>query len=210
MPRSSGSRFVPPLGLWVLGGGRLDELSRRLVLVAGRSQASPYGTFAAAGIVGGLVAQGWSVMTFGRYGVHAAAARAALAGSPGVLVVPRRGLGRLVPRGHAELLRRVAVGGVLVSEWADAPGDLAVARSTDLAVHLAAAVVLIEPDGARGEGHLVRACRQFGRPLFTVPGPVTAESCEFSHALIRRRRARLVTSAKDMLADLGRCTRAAG
>lgn len=117
-----------------------------------------------------------------------------------------------VPRGHAVLFERVVEsGGLLVSEWADGPAwsGAGAERSADLAARLAAAVVLVEPDSRSGDGQLSRAARQLRRPLFTVPGPMTTDAYEFAHNLIRRRWARLVTGAGDVLADLGRCARAA-
>ena len=202
-PVSSDCLFVPPVGLWVRGGGRLGRLARRAVVVSGSPQASPYGADAAAEMVGGLARRGWSVLTFGRFGIDGAAARAALAGGIGVVVFRRGGHGRTIPAGHAVLFDRLSSHGVLVSEWAvGSPPGATVARDADLAARLAAGVVLIEPHGAGEEEQLVRAARQLRRPLLAVPGPVTSELSAYSHKLIRQRRARLVTGWRDVLGEL--------
>ena len=70
-------RGGPPLGLWVKGPTRLDELGRAVAIVGSRS-ATTYGTEVAAGIAATLVRAGHPVVSGAAFGIDQAAHRGAL------------------------------------------------------------------------------------------------------------------------------------
>ena len=203
--------WTAPLGLWVRGRGSLARLSRQVVAVTGRQVASPHGVEVAAELGRRIAGAGWTVATLGRFGVDSAALRGALDDAlserrAAPMALP---FGRLVetPGFHTALFRRVERAGVLLSEHgADHPDPTHrpdTRRQTHLLAALASAVVLVEPNGRGGDAGIVRAAADASRPVLVVPGPVTAPSFEFAHALIRSGRARLITGASDVLDALG-------
>jgi DNA processing protein len=195
---------APPLALWVRGGGRLDRLSARAVCVAGAVEATPYGEKAAFGLGQELAGAGWTVITSGAFGVSSAVIRGVLAAGGPVLVLPTAPLTTTVPAGHRLLLGRVAGDGLLLTECVPglAAHESAAIRQTQLAVALAAAVVLIEPRPRGLDRRLVHLTHHAGRPVLAYPGPVAARSSAYAHHLIRAERARLVASPQHVLSDL--------
>lgn len=208
-----------PLALWVGGGGRLDDLARRAVGIAGRTDATPYGIQVAAELGRRLARAGWTVVTLGRVGIDSAALRGALqdrpvsdrADAPRAVVAPPMALpfGRLVqpqPYFHEGLFRRVGWDGVLLGEHgANVPAPH---HRTDahqqirLLVALVAAVAVVEPSRRGWGDRLARTAADARRPVLAVPGPVTSEGSGFSHELVRTARARLVTGADQLLSEL--------
>ncbi len=79
---------APPLGLWVRGTARLDQLTARAVCVAGTGNSTPYGERAAFDLGGNLAAHGWTVITSGGFGISGSVIRGALAAGGPVLVLP--------------------------------------------------------------------------------------------------------------------------
>lgn len=223
--------WTAPLGLWVRGAGRLNDRAAHAIGIAGRTDATPYGTAAACELGRHLAVDGWTVVTLGRFGIDSAALRGALqdppvpedpgprtppppeprpAASP-PMVLP---LGRLVepqPPLHERLFQRVGWDGVLVSQHgANVParhGRPDVRRQIRLLVALVASVVVVEPDGRGWDNRLVRTAQDAGRPVLTVPGPITSEESRFSHELVRAGRARLINGDEDFLSELERSHR---
>ncbi len=209
--------WLAPLGLWVRGGGHLGQMATRAVGVAGRQDATPYGTRVTAELGRKLAEAGWTVVTLGRTGIDSAALRGALpdvttdgprpAATP-ALVLP---FGRLVdpePAVHEDLYRRVGWTGALLGEHgANVPrrhGRPDALRQVRLLVDLVSAVVMVEPYRRGWDHRLVRTAENAGRPVLAVPGPVGSSQSRFSHELIRTGRARLVTGPGDVLRELER------
>jgi DNA processing protein len=121
-----------------------------------------------------------------------------------VAVFPTGGLVHPRPLGNSVLLARAARVGVHVSESAARADTVAdPARQAFLLAMAGAATVLVEPAPA-GHGYaVVRSARADDRPLYAVPGPVTAPEHDFAHRLISDGVAELVTDAADVLHRLG-------
>ena len=222
--------WTAPLGLWVWGRGRLNELCMRVVGVAGRTDATPYGITAAAEIGRQVARAGWTVVTLGRPGIDSAALRGAVqVRAPGTLgrhdvlgdrpaaeaasplVLP---FGRLLdpqPLAHVELFRRVGWAGALAGEHGpNVPkrhGRPDVRRQLRLLASLSTALVVVEPNGQGWDSRLVRAVEDANRPVLTIPGPINCEQSEFAHELFRTARARLVTGPDQVLSELDRSHR---
>jgi DNA processing protein len=68
-----------PFGLWVRGSGELRTAVDRWVAIVGARASTDYGDHVSGDLAAGCVAQGWSVVSGGAYGIDAAAHRGALA-----------------------------------------------------------------------------------------------------------------------------------
>jgi DNA processing protein len=206
--------WIAPLGLWVRGGGRLDQLTRRAVAVAGRVGPTPYGVEVAFGLGRRLADGGWTVTTLGRPGIDSAALRGALQDeSPASLALP---LGRLIdpqPVAHRKLFGRVCWDGALVSEHgANEPERYQrrdIRAQLRLLCRMTTALVLVEPDGHGWDSRIVRTAEDAGLPVMTVPGSVNSPESTFAHELFRTARARLVTGPDGVIAELERHLRGA-
>lgn len=201
--------LAPPLALWVRGPLRLDEATRRSVAVIGSRAATGYGEHVAAEVAFGLADRGWTVVSGGALGIDGAAHRAALAADGSTLAVLAGGLDRPYPAAHGALFERIAATGLLVSEWP--PGCAPYRRRflirNRLIAGLSAGTVVVEAAARSGTASTARRCRELGRPVMAVPGPVTSAASVGTHELLRADggdAARLVCSAEQVLQEVGR------
>jgi DNA processing protein len=202
--RSTG--LLAPLGLWVRGPARLDDVLQRAVTVIGARASTAYGEYVAGDLGAGLTDREWTVVSWGGLGIDAAVHRGALTGSPGTTVmVARGGLDRPYPHANADLFGHIVDrGGLLVSESASGSGPTAwrSLRGSQLLAMLSAAVVVVEALVRTGTRPTVKAALAIPRPVFAVPGPVTSALSVGCHQLINTGEARVATGPSDLLAVL--------
>ncbi|WP_284740281.1 DNA-processing protein DprA [Amycolatopsis sp. RTGN1] len=193
-----------PLGLWVQGESRLDDLAAaRSVAIVGSRAATEYGEHHAAELAYALASRNVAVWSGAAYGIDGAAHRGALATdhpASTVAVLPC-GLDTGYPAGHVGLLKRIAAAGAIVSEY---PPGVPPAQHRFLARHrllaaLTSATVVVEAGVRSAARHAARTAAALGRPVLAVPGPVTSAASAGCHQLIQDGTARLVTSADDIL-----------
>jgi DNA processing protein len=214
---SPGAHLAPPLGLWVRGPRRLAETTARSVAVVGARAATGYGGHVAAELAYGLADRGWGVVSGGAYGIDAAAHRGALAAGGGAAAdagiaeeggtaaVLACGVDTAYPVGHAALFERIAERGLLVSEWppgASPRRHRFLVRNRVIAA-LTAGTVVVEAAARSGALATARRAHDLGRVLMAVPGPVTSAMSVGAHQLVRECDARLVTSAAEVVEEVG-------
>ncbi|SDG76088.1 DNA-processing protein DprA [Klenkia brasiliensis] len=199
--------LVPPLGLWVRGRPRLDELVDRSVAVVGSRASTAYGNHVAGELAAGLWSRGWTTVSGAATGIDAAAHRGAVAAGGATVAVLACGVDRAYPAGHAALLERVLDDGLVVSEWppGSAPlGHRFLVRNRLIAA-LSRGTVVVEAAARSGSLATANRARELGRPVMGVPGPVTSALSVGVHQLLRGDEpARLVSSAAEVLEEVGR------
>ena len=146
----------------------------------------------------------WAQAGFVRlaHGIDGHAHRAALAG--GTIAVLGCGPDVVFPHEHEELQARIGSDGLLVSEFV--PGEPPLPhnfpRRNRIIAALARGVVVVEAPTKSGALITVEHAIDLGRDVFAVPGPVDRDTSAGTNALLRDG-ARLVTSAADILSELG-------
>lgn len=193
-----------PVGLWVRGRPSLRIWALRSVAVVGARACTEYGAHMAADLGAGLAERGWVVVSGGAYGVDGAAHRGALGAGGATVAVLACGVDRAYPRGHAELLRRIAEQGLLVGELP--PGDHPTPSRFILRNRVIAALtrgsVVVEAAYRSGALATARSAQELGRFTMGVPGPVTSGLSAGVHELLRRDGV-LVTDAADIVELVG-------
>jgi DNA processing protein len=198
-------REKAPYALWVRGNGDLRFACLRSVAMVGARAATSYGCYVASEMASSLAARGWTIVSGGAYGIDAAAHRGAL-GAQGVTVaVLACGVDHPYPAGHIELMKAIAVDGVVMSEWP--PGcnatRLRFLNRNRVIAALAAGTVVVEAGRRSGALNTAKHARELTRPLMAVPGPVTSEQSTGTNMLLRDWKAAVVTKAADVAAYLG-------
>jgi DNA processing protein len=189
-----------PAALWV--SGRPLEPAP-YVGVVGTRRASRYGLEVATWLGRGLGAAGVVVVSGMAAGIDAAAHRGALATGSTVAVLGS-GVDVCYPRSNAALYGEIAGRGSLVSEYppGTTPAPWRFPARNRIIAGMALGVVIVEARRDGGAMITARLALEYGREVFAVAGPVHASGSEGPHALVRDG-ARLVTSATDVLEDLG-------
>ncbi|WIX85759.1 DNA-processing protein DprA [Amycolatopsis sp. DG1A-15b] len=194
-----------PLGLWVQGEPRLDDLaSARSVAIVGARAATEYGEHHAAEFAYTLVSRNVTVWSGAAYGIDGAAHRGALAADRRACTVAvlACGIDYGYPAGHVGLLKRITASGAVVSEY---PPGVPPARHRFLLRHrllsaFTRATVVVEAGQRSGARHAARLADKLGRPVLALPGPLSSAASAGCHRLIQDGTARLVTSADDVIA----------
>lgn len=193
-----------PVGLWVRGQPSLRIWALRSVAVVGARACTEYGAHMAAALGAGLAERGWVVVSGGAYGVDGAAHRGALGAGGATVAVLACGVDRAYPRGHAELIRRIAEQGLVVGELP--PGDHPTPSRFILRNRVIAALtrgsVVVEAACRSGALVTARSAQELGRFTMGVPGPATSGLSAGVHELLRGDGV-LVTDAAEVVELVG-------
>ncbi|MFE4538436.1 DNA-processing protein DprA [Streptomyces scopuliridis] len=193
-----------PIGLWVRGAADLRLWSLRSVAVVGARACTPYGAHMAASLGSGLAERGWVVTSGAAFGVDGAAHRGALAADGATVAVLACGVDVVYPRGHTELIGRIAEQGLVIGELP--PGDHPTRSRFVLRNRVIAALtrgtVVVEAEYRSGSLVTARAAQRLGRFTMGVPGPATSGLSAGVHELLRGEGV-LVTDAAEVVELVG-------
>ena len=197
-------RGGPPLGLWVKGPTRLDQLGRAVAVVGSRS-ATTYGTEVATAVAGALVRAGHPVVSGAAFGIDQAAHRGALAVEGANVAVLACGVDRAYPTAHRDLLDHLGRTSAVIAE---VPPGCAPTRGRFLSRNrliaaLARGTVVVEAAARSGALNTASWTTRLNRHLMGVPGPVTSAQSQGVHELIRTGAASLVTRGEEVLEVVG-------
>jgi len=190
---------APPV-LAVLGDPA--QLCRRAVAVIGSRNASVNGQRMAENLGAELARAGLVVVSGLARGVDAAAHRGALAGGHTIAAVAG-GLDVPYPPENADLQRRIATAGAVVSEAPLGTAPLArhFPRRNRIIAGLSLGVVVVEAAARSGSLITARLAIEAGREVFAVPGSPLDPRARGANDLIRQG-AHLTEGAADVLANL--------
>ncbi|MFJ6384954.1 DNA-processing protein DprA [Kitasatospora sp. NPDC092039] len=194
-----------PIGLWVTGTGSLRLLALRSVAMVGSRACTAYGAHVAGELSAQLAERGWVVVSGAAYGIDAAAHRGALAVGGTTAAVLACGVDVAYPKGNAELIRRIGVQGLLVSELppGEHPNRFRFVLRNRVIAALTRGTVVVEAAVRSGALSTARRARDLNRHTMGVAGPVTSELSAGVHALIRSGGATLVTDAAEITELIG-------
>jgi DNA processing protein len=193
-----------PLGLWVRGPLRLDQLSGAVAVVGSRS-ATTYGADVAAEIAAVVGRSGRCILSGAAFGIDQAAHRGAIAAGGPTVAVLACGADRVYPAAHSQLIDHIAAEGAVVSETAPggAPTRIRFLSRNRLIAALTIGTVVVEAAVRSGALNTANWASRLNRVLLGVPGPVTSAPSQGVHQLIRTGAAALVTSGTDVLEAVG-------
>lgn len=191
----------PPTLLYAIGNPAL--LSAPSVAIVGSRNATRQGVANAAAFAEALSQAGLAIVSGLALGIDAAAHEGGLRGASSTVAVIGTGADRIYPRANADLARRIAAEGCVVSEYplGTPPTAANFPKRNRLISGMASAVLVVE--AAAGSGSLItaRVAGDQGRDVFAIPGSIHAPLAKGCHQLIKNG-ARLVDSAADLLEEL--------
>jgi DNA processing protein len=194
----------PPVGLFLRGSGDIGLLSRPAVAVVGARACSGYGASVARSLGRDLTRGGLVVVSGMARGVDAEAHRGALEAEGPTVAVLGCGIDRDYPAAHAELARRIAANGLLVSEYAPGvePAPWRFPARNRIVAGLSAATVVVEARERSGALITADLALEEGREVFTVPGEINSALSAGTNALLKLGASPL-TAASDVLLEFG-------
>ncbi|HET8606544.1 MAG TPA: DNA-processing protein DprA [Gaiellaceae bacterium] len=194
----------PPPGLFLRGAGDAGLLARPAVAVVGARACSGYGASVARMLGRELAAAGLVVVSGMARGVDAEAHRGALEADGATVAVLGCGVDRDYPAAHAQLARRIAEQGLVVSEYAPGvePAPWRFPARNRIIAGLCAATVVVEARERSGALITADLALEEGREVFAVPGEIGSAHSSGTNALLKLGAAPL-TAAGDVLASYG-------
>jgi DNA processing protein len=193
----------PPPRLY-LRGERVAALAEPGVAVVGARSCSPYGAQVARMLGRELATAGLVVVSGLARGIDGEAHRGALDASGTTVGVLGCGIDRDYPARHAELARRIAETGLVVSEYPPGtePAPWRFPARNRIIGALAVATVVVEARERSGALITADFALELGREVFAVPGEITAALSAGTNRLIRQGAAPLL-GVEDVLVALG-------
>jgi DNA processing protein len=191
----------PPLLLYI--NGRLDLLAQPALAIIGSRNASVQGKANAERFAHALAGAGLTIVSGLALGIDAAAHLGAL-GAPGsTIAVVGTGLDRIYPARNAQLARRIAEQGCIVSEYPLGMPALAgnFPRRNRIISGLAAGVLVVEAAAESGSLITAELAAEQGREVFALPGSIHSALAKGCHKLIRKG-ACLVETVDDVLSAM--------
>ncbi len=203
-PPLLGAIHDPPPGLFLRGEAEPELLARRAVAVVGARACSGYGAAVARSLGRDLAAAGLVVVSGLARGVDAEAHRGALEADGVTVAVLGCGIDRDYPAAHAELARRIAASGLVVSEYAPGvePAPWRFPARNRIIAGLAAVTVVVEARERSGALITADLALEEGREVFAVPGEITSSLSAGTNALLKHGASPL-TAAADVLSCFG-------
>lgn len=196
----------PPLLLWVRGA--LQEDDALALGIVGSRRCSHYGREQADRFAAQCASAGLCIVSGGAYGIDIAAHRAAMRVQGRTIAVIGSGLGVPYPKDHVPVFdEMVGEGlGAVVSEFPMSVGPKPenFPRRNRIISGMAMGVLVVEAAKRSGALITARLCvEDHGRECMALPGRVDAPGSAGCHKIIREGWATLVTSATDVLDQLG-------
>jgi DNA processing protein len=199
-------RTIPDAPVFLYVRGNTSILQQPCIALVGAREMTAYGEQAVAMLVPDFVRAGTVTVSGLAYGIDAEVARETLHAGGETVAVLGHGFGTLYPKEHARLADQIVDGGgLLVSEF---PLDIEPDKYTfparnRIIAGLSLATVVIE--AAEESGSLITAelALEYGREVAAVPGRITDQGHRGCHHLISTSQAKLLSSAADLLSELG-------
>lgn len=188
----------PPFVMWT---GKPDARDARGVAIVGTRQASPEGRRQAATLAGGLALKGITVVSGLAVGIDTAAHAAALAAGGRTVAVVGTGLRRSYPRENADLQKRIADEGMVITQFLpDAPPTRTSFPMRNAVMSgYAAATVVVEASWKSGARMQARLALEHGRRVFLLDSLL---GLDWAQAYARRPGATVVRDVDDVVAQL--------
>jgi DNA processing protein len=194
----------PPAGLFLRGNAEPEILSRPAVAVVGARACSGYGASVGRSLGRELASAGLVAVSGLARGIDAEVHRGALETTGVTVAVLGCGIDRDYPAAHAELARRLAGAGLIVSEYAPGvePAPWRFPARNRIVAGLCAATVVVEARERSGALITADLALEEGREVFAVPGEITSSLSAGTNALLKLGAAPL-TRAADVLDSFG-------
>ena len=205
---SDNLKLIKPKVEMVLYKGSVDLLldnAPKLAIVGSRRM-SDYGKRVVEKWMPVFVQKGITIVSGFMYGVDQAAHKACLDNGGKTIAVLGWGIDLKVSSDDEKLYQNVLeLDSLIVSEY---EGEMLGNRATfpqrnRIVAGISDAVLVIEAAEKSGSLITARLAKTFGKPLMAVPGLVTNKVAEGTNNLIKKGKAVMVTSAEEVLAEMG-------
>jgi DNA processing protein len=174
----------------VFAKGQIELLKTNTIAVVGSRQATTYGSEVTKQLVEQLVAQGWVIASGLANGIDTIAHRAALAAGGRTIAVVGYSLDYLPQHANRQLIEQMAASqrSLFISQFSlgtPAQKFTFPARNKIMAA-ISQAVLVTQASRQSGTLLTAQAARDYGKPVFAVPGSIFSTASQGAHSLINQ------------------------
>lgn len=196
--------YDPPPFLWMRGNILPEDV--HAIAIVGTRKATDYGRRATEHLTKELVEHGYTIVSGLAYGIDITAHRTALDVGGRTIAVLGSGVDRIYPSAHKDVVTRIIDEnrGAVVSEFpmGAKPDAKNFPRRNRIIAGMSEGVIVAEARESGGALITAFEALEQNREVFAVPSPFYSEM-KGTNNLIRNGHAALVTSASDVLTELG-------
>lgn len=186
--------------------GDMSVLNQPLIALVGTRNMSSYGKRVAGMLVPDLVRSGVVTVSGLALGIDAEVARETMRVGGKTVAVLGGGLGAIYPKTNELLAQEIVKsGGLLISEFPlhMTPERFTFPSRNRIIAGLSLGTVVLEAAEKSGAIITAELALDYNRSVFSVPGSVFDPQCNGCHALISKGEAKLISSAHDILLEVG-------
>lgn len=194
----------PPVFLYYKGS--LDILDKPCIGCVGRREMSSYGKRVVEEFIPALVHAGMVTVSGLAMGIDAHVASETLMAGGKTVAALGHGLADIYPKSNSALAQRIAEkGGLLLSEFPldQYPEKFTFPARNRIIAGLSLGTIVFEAGDKSGALITADLALDYGREVFAVPGQIFDENFVGCHQIIAKGHAKLVTSASEVLTELG-------
>lgn len=201
-PESLKNIFVPPKKIYYKGN--LDLLKdEKMIAVVGTRNCSEYGKICCENIVKKLTQAGVTIVSGLALGVDSIAHKECLENNGRTIAVIGTGVDIVYPASNIFLWKKIEENGLILSEFelGTKPFKQNFPQRNRIIAGLTRATIVIESKEKGGSLITADMALEYGRDIYAVPSNIFNENSKGCNNLIRDSRAKLLTSADEILED---------
>ncbi len=195
--------YDPPILFYLLGD--FTESDQYSIAIVGTRQPTNYGKVQAEKISIELAKQGITIISGMARGIDSIAHNAAIKSGGRTIAVVGSGLDVIYPAENRKLFEKIAETGAVVSEFSlgTKPDAQNFPRRNRIISGLSLGVIVIETGATGGAMQTAAFALDQNREVFALPGNVGVRQSDGTNLLIQKSEAELITSAEDVINELG-------
>ena len=185
--------------------GQADLNHEKTISIIGTRNNTEYGRQLTEQLIEGLKSLNILVVSGLAYGIDAIAHKSAVQNNLPTVGVLAHGLDTIYPAAHKSLAKQMLLNGGLLSEFRKEtlPDKHNFPRRNRIVAGIADCTIVIETAARGGSMITAELANGYNRDVFAVPGKVTDSKSAGCNYLIKNNKAVLITSAEDVIENMG-------
>jgi DNA processing protein len=185
--------------------GNSDLNTSKIVAIIGTRNNSDYGATVCEKLVAELCEQNILIVSGLAFGIDTIAHKAALKNNLSTVAVLAHGLDRIYPTQNKSLAKQITEQGGLLTDFISGtnPDKQNFPKRNRIVAGISDAVIVIESSKKGGSLITAELANSYNKDVFAIPGKTNDTKSEGCNYLIKNNKAALITSAEDLLENMG-------
>jgi DNA processing protein len=191
-----------PVVLYTMGKINFNQKN---ISIVGTRKSTSYGKKMTDQLIADLAPHKVQIISGLAHGIDKSAHEAAIRNKLSTIGVLGHGLDTMYPAAHRQLAKKMLEDGGVITEFISGtigePTNFP--KRNRIVAGLSKATVVVESSEVGGSMITANLAQDYNREVFAFPGPADKETSKGCNNLIKRQRAHMITSAQDLVNELG-------